>query len=114
MSESILSYLPPVIVIGALVIGGKWLLDNYITMDADCGCATCAGCKGAGKEEYESHEESSYPTVYDPAHDFLPRYRFPPETSWSKSYSPLDSHRSLDYQRATVVVDSGCTAEEVL
>jgi len=100
------------------VIGGLYLVITRGSelFSGEGGCAGC-GCAGCGdKEEEKSAEDAnqdfmeewqgeSYPTTYDPVHDFLPRYRFPPTSSWSKAYNPADSFRPLDYQ--TVSFDEG-------
>jgi hypothetical protein len=42
-----------------------------------------------------------YPIAFDPANDFLPRYRWPDGSVWSPAYNPVDSYRPLDYQLTT-------------
>ena len=99
------------------VIGGAYLIINKSNIfSSEGGCSGC-GCKGcADKEEKEAEDLTnqdfmeewhgeSYPEVFDPVHDFLPRYRFPPTSSWSKAYNPADSFRPLDYQ--TISYDGG-------
>ena len=65
----------------------------------DCGC----GCKGdCGKvkkaESLTQPPPKAYPLAFDPALDFLPRYRYPPHSSWNEAYNPSDPFRPLDYQ----------------
>ena len=79
-----------------------------------CGCADCGdkeerNAEDANQDFIEEWQGESYPTTYDPVHDFLPRYRFPPTSSWSKAYNPADSFRPLDYQ--TVSFDKGTRCE---
>ena len=114
------------ILMAAVVIGGIYLAmtkgSKIFSGEAGgCGC----GCIGNGncgnKEEKEAEDanqgymeewnsDSAYPNTFDPVNDFLPRYRFPPTSSWSKAYNPADSYRPLDYQTISYDEETRCKA----
>lgn len=50
----------------------------------------------------QNRQGEPYPIAYDPANDFLPRYRWPDGSVWSPEYNPVDSFRPLDYQVSQV------------
>ena len=50
----------------------------------------------------KNRQGEPYPIAYDPANDFLPRYRWPDGSVWSPEYNPVDSFRPLDYQVSQV------------
>ena len=92
---------------------GAFVVTNYtslITNKAEgCGCNKKVR---KSEEKFDAHQGQSYPEVFDPVFDYLPRYRFPEGTAWSKEYNPAHSYRPLDYQ--VVTFDSATRAGGVV
>ena len=51
----------------------------------------------------KNRQGEPYPIAYDPANDFLPRYRWPDGSVWSPEYNPVDSFKPLTFHNSFVL-----------